>query len=100
MLKGSLLEWPMFNRTSETTQWANPPGSDNLSRRSMREDRNAIIAVQWLVAIGTSYLVIATHEHNLIDPLPALLLLMCLASAVLLQRRSEERRVGKECRCR
>jgi signal transduction histidine kinase len=76
----------MLNRTSETMQWANPPGSDNLSRRSMREDRNAIIAVQWLVAIGTSYLVIATHEHNLIDPLPALLLLMCLASAVLLQR--------------
>lgn len=52
----------------------------------MREDRKAIIAVQWLVAIGTSYLVIATNDHNLIEPLPALLTLMCLASAILVQR--------------
>jgi hypothetical protein len=52
----------------------------------MQQDRNAIIAVQWLIAIGTSYLVIVTHDHNLTDPLPGLLMLMCLASAVLLQR--------------
>jgi signal transduction histidine kinase len=78
---------PMLKIISATTRWwANPSGSDNLDGRSMREDRKAIIAVQWLVAIGTSYLVIATNNHNLIEPLPALLLLMCLASAVLVQR--------------
>jgi signal transduction histidine kinase len=77
----------MLNRTSKAGQWwANLSGSNNLERRSLREDRNAIIAVQWLVAIGTSYLVIATHSDNLINPLPALVLLVCLASAVLLQR--------------
>lgn len=77
----------MLNRTSKIAQWwANLSGSDNFDRRSLRDDRNAIIAVQWLVAIGTSYLVITTHEQNLIDPLPALLLLLCLASPVLLQR--------------
>ncbi|MGH7852136.1 MAG: ATP-binding protein [Candidatus Binatia bacterium] len=87
MLKETLLEWPTLNGTSRTARWwSNLLGSGSVGGRSLREDRNSIIAVQWLVAIGTSYLVITTHDHNLADPLPALLMLMCLASAVLLQR--------------
>ena len=56
----------------------------------MREDRNAIITIQWLVAIGTSYLIFAAHDWSLTDPLPALLILVCLGSASLLKRISEE----------
>src|SRR5688572_8979626 len=66
--------------------WANIVGSVKVESSALREDRNAIIAVQWLVAIGTSYLVIVSHDHNVTDPLPALLVLTCLISAVLLQR--------------
>jgi len=48
--------------------------SRGLDGTSIREDRNAIIAIQWLVAIGTSYLVFAAHDWSLTDPLPALLI--------------------------
>ena len=81
-----MLEWPILNGPWTTRWWANPSGSGNVDGRLMREDRNGIVAVQWLVAIGTSYLVIATHDHNLTEPLPALVMLMCLASAVFVQR--------------
>jgi signal transduction histidine kinase len=51
-----------------------------------REDKNAIIAVQWLVAIATSYLIFAAHDWNLTQPLPALLIMVCLVSAAILRR--------------
>lgn len=81
MLKGSLLALNPISSASS--------GWGSIDAHSIREDRNAIIAVQWLVAIGTSYLVITTHDQNLTNPLPALLLLICLASAVLVQRLPE-----------
>jgi len=72
------------------SQWLSPWSSRGLDGTSIREDRNAIIAIQWLVAIGTSYLVFAAHDWSLTDPLPALLILVCLGSASLLKRVSEE----------
>lgn len=82
-----MLEWPMLPGSSVIAGlWSNLSRSDSVDRRSIQQDRNAIIAVQWLIAIGTSYLVIVTHDHHLTDPLPGLLLLVCLASAVLVQR--------------
>ena len=87
MLSRALLERLTLNGTFRITSWwANIVGSENGESSALREDRNAIIAVQWLVAIATSYLVIVSHEHNVTDPLPALLVLTCLTSAVLLQR--------------
>ena len=65
--------------------WAYLARSNGAYRRSFLEDKNAIVAVQWLVAIGTSYLVLASHSYRLIDPLSALLILLSLTSAVLLQ---------------
>jgi signal transduction histidine kinase len=57
---------------------------------SVRAERNAIIAVQWLVAIGTSYLVVTVNNWNLANPLNLLLILLALASAAILQRLPEE----------
>ncbi|HKY07895.1 MAG TPA: HAMP domain-containing sensor histidine kinase [Candidatus Binatia bacterium] len=54
------------------------------------EEKNAIIAVQWLVAIGTSYLIFAAHDWHLTQPLPAFLILLCLVSAAVLRRIPEE----------
>jgi signal transduction histidine kinase len=50
------------------------------------EEKNAIIAVQWLVAIATSYLIFAAHDWSLTQPLPGLLILLCLLSAAALRR--------------
>ena len=50
------------------------------------EDKNEIFAVQWLVAIATSYLIFAAHDWNLTRPLPALLITLCLVSAAVLRR--------------
>ena len=50
------------------------------------EDRKAIIAVQWLVAIATSYLVFSAQESHAVEPLPGLLIFSCLLSAVIVQR--------------
>ena len=55
-----------------------------------REDKNAIIAVQWLVAIATSYLIFAAHDWSLTQPLPALLIMVCLVSAALMRRIPEQ----------
>jgi len=58
--------------------------------QSDRHARSPIIALQWLVAIATSYLVLVMHDWNLTGPLPALLILTCLISAAALQRISNE----------
>ena len=50
------------------------------------KEKNAVIAVQWLVAIATSYLIFASHDWNLTQPLPALLIMVCLVSAAILRR--------------
>jgi len=87
----SLLQWPIsLSNGKVMSQWLSPWSSRGLDGTSIREDRNAIIAIQWLVAIGTSYLVFAAHDWSLTDPLPALLILVCLGSASLLKRVSEE----------
>lgn len=91
MSNESLLQWPIsLSNGKVMSQWLSPWSSRGLDGTSIREDRNAIIAIQWLVAIGTSYLVFAAHDWSLTDPLPALLILMCLGSASLLKRVSEE----------
>jgi hypothetical protein len=52
--------------------------------------KKPIVALQWLVAIAPSYLVIAIHDWNITDPNPALLILTGLISAVALSAHSEE----------
>jgi len=87
----SSLQWPTsLSNGKVMSQWLGPWSSRSRDGTSIREDRNAIIAIQWLVAIGTSYLVFAANNWNLTDPLPALLILVCLGSASLLKRISEE----------
>ena len=87
----SSLQWPTsLSNGKVMSQWLGPWSSRSRDETSIREDRNAIIAIQWLVAIGTSYLVFAANNWNLTDPLPALLILVCLGSASLLKRISEE----------
>jgi signal transduction histidine kinase len=51
-----------------------------------RDDRKSIIAIQWLVAIATSYLVFSAQDSQAIEPLPGLLIFLCLLSAVVVQR--------------
>ena len=53
---------------------------------SIPKNRDTIIALQWLVAIGISYLVFAVQDWNLTDPVAGLLISICLLSAVILQR--------------
>jgi signal transduction histidine kinase len=72
------------------SHWLSPWSSHGRDRTSIREDRNAIIAIQWLVAIGTSYLIFASHDWSLTDPLLALVILVCLVSASVLKRIPEE----------
>ena len=55
-------------------------------KASVEHETNPIILLQWLVAIATSYLVLAIHDWNLTDPFSALLILTCLISASALQR--------------
>ena len=72
------------------SHWLSPWSSRGRDGTSIREDRNAIIAIQWLVAIGTSYLIFASHDWNLTDPLLALVILVCLVSAAVLKRIPEK----------
>jgi signal transduction histidine kinase len=72
------------------SHWLSPWSSRGRDGTSIREDRNAIIAIQWLVAIGTSYLIFASHDWSLSDPLLALVILVCLVSASVLKRIPEE----------
>ena len=91
MSNESLLKWPIASANGRTNSWwGNQRSTGNSADGSTRQDKKAIIAVQWLVAIGTSYLVLAVNDWNLADPLAALLILLCLASASILQRIPEE----------
>jgi signal transduction histidine kinase len=71
--------------------WRGPAAAEPPAKTRLAEDRNTIVAVQWMVAIATSYLVFAVRDGNLNDPLPALLILACLISAPLLQRIPHQR---------
>jgi signal transduction histidine kinase len=57
---------------------------------SIRQDRDMIVALQWLVAIAISYLVLAVQDWALTTPTPALLIIVCLLSGVGLNRIPEE----------
>src|SRR5262245_37019397 len=52
----------------------------------MRNDKDTIVALQWLIAIGLSYLIFAVEIWNSTNPIPGLLISTCLISAVTLQR--------------
>jgi len=87
----SLFEWPITHASGRVmSQWLGPWSAGGRDGTAIREDRNAIIAIQWLVAIGTSYLIFATHDWSLTDPLLALVILVCLVSASVLKRIPEE----------
>jgi len=87
----NLLEWPITHASGRVmSHWLSPWSSHGRDRTSIREDRNAIIGIQWLVAIGTSYLIFASHDWSLTDPLLALVILVCLVSASVLKRIPEE----------
>lgn len=91
MSNESLLQWPVTQASGRVMlSWLDPWSARGRDGTVIREDRNAIIAIQWLVAIGTSYLVFATHDWSLTDPLLALLILACLVSASVLKRIPEE----------
>jgi signal transduction histidine kinase len=70
--------------------WQNLSNPRRPSGGSDRAERNSLVAVQWLVAIGTSYLVVTVNDWNLANPLNLLLILLALASAAILQRLPEE----------
>ena len=53
---------------------------------SAAENRNALIALQWFVAVGTSYLILSSQAWSLGAPLPLLLMFLCIVSAPTLQR--------------
>jgi signal transduction histidine kinase len=83
----SLLKSPTAATCGKATAWwRRRPSAQAHASPPIWEDRNTIVAVQWMVAIATSYLVFAVRDWNLNDPLPALLILICLISAPLLQR--------------
>ena len=50
------------------------------------ENRNALIAIQWFVAVGTSYLILSSPAWSLDAPVPLLLIFLCIISAPALQR--------------
>lgn len=81
------LEQPPQN-TGEivTSWWRNLWNPRSSSRASIREERDTIIALQWLVAIGISYLVFAVQDWNLTDPGAGALIIICLVSGLILQR--------------
>jgi signal transduction histidine kinase len=87
----SLLKWPIEDASGGTMPRSREPV--NLPAQAgplIRQDKNAIVAVQWLVAIATSYLIFAVHDWNVSDPLPASLILICLASVPIVQRIPDE----------
>ena len=83
------------NRTPDATSVDSPKRQNNAplensSRLQSSEEKNALIAVQWLVAIATSYLIFAAHDWDLTQSLPALLITVSLASAAILRRLPEQ----------
>jgi signal transduction histidine kinase len=87
----SLSQYLIANRnaTSVTSAANSAAGPVIISSQSVHENRKAITAVQWLVAIAVSYLVITTNDFDLGEPLPAALIVISLGLAVLLQRLPE-----------
>jgi signal transduction histidine kinase len=68
------------------SRWANLLKTRRSSSGSIRKDKETIISLQWLVAVGISYMVFAVQDWNLTDPMAGLLISVCLLSAVILQR--------------
>jgi signal transduction histidine kinase len=56
------------------------------SDTSVGEKKTSLIALQWFVAVGTSYLILSSQEWSLDAPLPLLLIFLCIVSAPVLQR--------------
>ncbi len=82
-----LLEWSTAQANAGVlSRWRDRWRSRGGDRTSLQDDKNALIAIQWLVAIATSYLIFAAQNGNPIEPLPALLILLCLTSAAVVQR--------------
>lgn len=91
----SFFEQPTENaRGIITSSWRNLCNARRPSGRPVRGEKDAIIALQWLVAIAISYLVFAVQDWNLTDPGAGLLIIACLVSALILQR-IPERIFGK-----
>jgi signal transduction histidine kinase len=81
-LKQAIVNLP----TMVMSWWTKPWTVRRSSCASIQKERDTIIALQWLVAIGISYLVFAVEDWNLTDPIAGLLISACLLSAVILQR--------------
>ncbi len=77
---------PSVNSGRTISAHQNDDKTETTADTKTGKEKNAIIAVQWLVAIGTSYLIFASHDWNLTQPLPALLIMVCLVSAAILRR--------------
>jgi signal transduction histidine kinase len=60
--------------------------SYNDTETSPAENRKALIALQWFVAVGTSYLILSGQAWSVGAPLPLLLIFLCIISAPVLQR--------------
>jgi signal transduction histidine kinase len=84
-MNGSLLHWPTAEFW-DASRWRRLCNSEGVNDDCKRDENSALIALQWLVAIATSYLVIAAQDLETLAPMPALLILLCLSSAVLLRR--------------
>lgn len=89
-LNKSRLVPPLMNGGNSTSMPQIEGDTDGTGEPKSREDRNAIFAVQWLVAIATIYLIFAAHDWNLTQPIPALLIVVCLMSAAVLRRMPEK----------
>jgi signal transduction histidine kinase len=63
---------------------------------SLIENRNALIAIQWFVAVGTSYLILSSQEGSVNSPLALLLIFLCIVSAPVLQRLPTEFFAGQK----
>jgi signal transduction histidine kinase len=60
--------------------------SYDIAEISPVEKKNSLVALQWFVAVGTSYLILSSREWSLDASLPLLLIFLCIVSAPVLQR--------------
>jgi signal transduction histidine kinase len=89
--RSASVESPIFRAIAKaTSRWRGLWRQGDRQTASAHEDRKAIIAVQWLVAIATSYLVFSAQDSHAVEPLPGLLILSCLLSAFIVQRIPEK----------
>jgi len=80
-------EWPISNRRTHSGSGAgNPAHAAPVQDPLAWQERQSLGALQWLVAIAVSYLIIAVDDRSIAEPLPALLIALSLASAALLRR--------------